>query len=356
VNGPPTFCSSGEGKGVEHDVQAELQRALAALRDGDVDAADAIVQQLLRVAPDDPAAHQLAAVIALQRGEFAEAARAATASLARRPDHAPTLVVAGRAARSADDLAGAAAFFARAVALAPERPDAAFLQCVTLLQLRDRQAANLLPQLLERFPTDAEGWLLVGDALQRAEQPEAALLAFSRAAQAAPSHVPHGRRGALLESLGRTAEAVGAYRAAIALAPENDEALFKLGVCLRRLGDRDGAAAALTRAAALGPANGDILFALGLLYQDQRDFAAAAGAYERALALRPAFAEAAVNLGICRQETGDLAAAKAAYGLALTLRPESFGRIAQALAAAPFGEVWLDVAALRDSLRGSLAR
>jgi tetratricopeptide (TPR) repeat protein len=331
-----------------HD--ADLQNALAALRAGDVDAADAIAQRLLRAAPDDPAAHQLAAVIALQRGEFQQAARAAAASLTRRPDHAPTLVVAGRAARSAGDLAGAAVFLARATALAPERPDAAFLHCVTLLELRDRQATTLLPQLLERFPADAEGWHLLGDALARAEQPEAALLAFTRAVQAAPSVALQLRRGALLESLGRNAEAVTAYRAAAALAPENNDALFKLGACLRRLGDRDGAAAALTRAAALAPANSDALFALGLLYQDRRDFAAAAGAYERALAVRPAFAEAAVNLGICRQETGDLAAAKAAYGIAMNVQPDTFGRIAQALAAAPVGEVWLDVMALRGSL------
>jgi tetratricopeptide (TPR) repeat protein len=335
-------------QGNVHD--ADLQNALAALRAGDVDTADAIAQRLLRATPDDPAAHQLAAVIALQRGAFQQAARAATASLTRRPDHAPTLVVAGRAARSAGDLAGAAAFFARATALAPERPDAAFLQCVTLLELRDRQATTLLPELLERFPADAEGWHLLGDALARAEQPEAALLAFTRAVQAAPSVALALRRGALLESLGRNAEAVAAYRAAVTFAPENADALFKLGVCLRRLGDRNGAAAALTRAAALAPANGDALFALGLLYQDQRDLAAAADAYERALAVRPAFAEAAVNLGICRQETGDLGAAKAAYRQALTVRPESFGRIAQALSAAPVGEVWLDVAALRGSL------
>jgi hypothetical protein len=45
-----------------------------------------------------------------------------------------------------------------------------------------------------------------------------------------------------------------------------------------------------------------------------------------------------------------MTAAKTAYRLALTLRPDTFGRVAQALAAAPTGEVWLDLAALRHSL------
>ena len=47
-----------------------------------------------------------------------------------------------------------------------------------------------------------------------------------------------------------------------------------------------------------------------------------------------------------------MAAAKTAYQLALRLQPDTFGRIAQALAAAPIGEVWLDIAALRGSLAG----
>ena len=47
-----------------------------------------------------------------------------------------------------------------------------------------------------------------------------------------------------------------------------------------------------------------------------------------------------------------MAAAKTAYRLALRLQPDTFGRIAQALAAAPIGEVWLDIAALRGSLAG----
>ena len=67
--------------------------------------------------------------------------RSAAVSLARRPDHVPTLVIAGRAALAGDDVAGAAVFFRRAAALAPERADAAFLTCVTLLELGDPEAS-----------------------------------------------------------------------------------------------------------------------------------------------------------------------------------------------------------------------
>jgi tetratricopeptide (TPR) repeat protein len=288
----------------------------------------------------------------LQRGDTGPAVLSAAASLARHPDHVPTLVIAGRAARASDDVAGAAAFFRRAAALAPDRADAAFLTCVTLLELGDPEAGTLLPLLLDRFPDDGEGWRLLGAALQRADQPAAALVAFTRATYTMPSLALHLRRGMLLESLGRLAEAADAYRAAADHASDSGEAMLKLGMCLRRMSDTERAAVALERAVALAPDNNDAWFAAGLVRQDQREFGSAADAYRHALELQPDLAEAAVNLGICHQENGDMAAAKTAYRLALKLRPGTFGRVAQALAAAPMGEVWLDLAALRHSLAG----
>jgi len=288
----------------------------------------------------------------LQRGDTGPAVLSAAASLARHPDHVPTLVIAGRAARASDDVAGAAAFFRRAAALAPDRADAAFLTCVTLLELGDPEAGTLLPLLLDRFPDDGEGWRLLGAALQRADQPAAALVAFTRATYTMPSLALHLRRGMLLESLGRLAEAADAYRAAADHASDSGEAMLKLGLCLRRMSDTERAAVALERAVALAPDNSDAWFAAGLVRQDQREFGSAADAYRRTLELQPDLAEAAVNLGICHQENRDMAAAKTAYRLALKLRPDTFGRVAQALAAAPMGEVWLDLAALRHSLAG----
>jgi predicted Zn-dependent protease len=80
--------------------EPDLSGALSALRAGDLDAADAIARRLLADTPNDPAVLQLAAVVALQRGELEQAARAASASLGRRPDHVPTLIIAGRLRRA----------------------------------------------------------------------------------------------------------------------------------------------------------------------------------------------------------------------------------------------------------------
>ena len=95
----------------------------------------------------------------------------------------------------------------------------------------------MLDGLLNRFPAHAAGWHELGLTLQRANQPEAALLALARAAKAAPSGPYRLREGAALQALGRIEEAIIALRAAIGLAPDLLEASLALAACLREAGD-----------------------------------------------------------------------------------------------------------------------
>jgi Flp pilus assembly protein TadD len=60
--------------------EPDLSAAFLALREDHLDAAEAIVRRLFENKPDDPAVHQLAAIIALRRGEFQQAAHSAAAS------------------------------------------------------------------------------------------------------------------------------------------------------------------------------------------------------------------------------------------------------------------------------------
>lgn len=194
------------------------------------------------------------------------------------------------------------------------------LACL-LLERADPEAAALLPAL-ERFPGFAPGWAALGGTLLRAGRAEAALLAFARAAAAAP-RLAAARRGeaAALAALGRTAEAAEAAARAATLAPEDAEAWF----------------------------------ALGSLRQDLGAPQAAAAAYAEALRLRPALHEAAFNLGVALCDAGALEAALDAFGAAFRSRPASFGRIAQALVSGPSGCLFLDPERLRAELVGRRA-
>ena len=124
------------------------------------------------------------------------------------------------------------------------------------------------------------------------------------------------------------------------------------GLALAANGDALAAARCLSQAVAWVPANVEAWFALALALHDLRELTGAEAALHRVLALVPPRAEVEVNLGVVLQDAGRIDEAMRAYGRAYRLNEDSFGRIAHALAAANVGRLWLDLDALRETLRG----
>jgi tetratricopeptide (TPR) repeat protein len=309
--------NAARGKGIPSPVLQQFQAALEHLNAGRVDRAAAIVEDLHRQAPHDPAVLQLAATVALRQGEPAHALDLAEQSLRRRPQHAPTLVLAARAAKAAGDARLAEATLKAAVAVAPGQAEAAFLLCEVLAERGAETLPGALADVAVRFPRLGGAWQQLGVALLRTGHVELGLAAFARAdASGPPGAQALLSRGLALRECNRLTEAGAALQMAV---------------------ERDGDA---------WPA----WFALGLTRQDLGDEAGAAAAYEAALLAKPDLAEAAVNLGIARQRLGDMDAALAAYRRAVRARPDSFARISQAITSAATGALWLDLEALRRSL------
>ncbi|MGE0725340.1 MAG: tetratricopeptide repeat protein, partial [Alphaproteobacteria bacterium] len=168
---------------------------------------------------------------------------------------------------------------------------------------------------------------------------------------------------------GRVDEAERGFRAILAAAPGNRDAMHGLGVALaaadrpeqamawldraiadgavpatwhanrgaalHRLG-RHGEAAAAYRAAIARGGEGSARMHVGLgdAAMAAREFAAARDAYARVVALSPEMVVAWNNLGNALQELGEIEPAIAAYGRALALRadlPETLTNLANAL-------------------------
>lgn len=228
-----------------------------------------------------------------------------------------------------------------------------FMTCIALLERGDPRANDTLHDLLRRFPHDAEGWYDIGMTLHRAGKFEAALVTFTRAAETVEHPRHEIARAASLRALDRLGEATDVLRKAGSRWPGNSDLALQLALNLHKLGELAAARAEFERILAANAASANsanLWFAYGLVCQDAHDTSAAITAYRRALDLSPELAEAYVNLGICLQQTGDITAAKAMFGRAMRLRSDTFGRIAQALSAAPRGELWLDPERLRQSL------
>ena len=238
----------------------------------------------------------------------------------------------------------------RASRLAPDRPEPAFLACVTLVEARNGKARSVLDDLLLRFPNFVDGWREIGEALRKAGQLKTAVLAFARAGESSADPMDFARLGAALQAVERPREAIVAFRQALAAAPNLVEARMALAACLRQTGELQAARAELERALTLRADDGRAWFALGLVCEDLRDTQGAIEAYRRSIEAMPDIPEAHVNLGLNLQNLGDLDAALDSYRRAMRLRPDTFGRIAQALTSAKKGRLWLNPARLRRLL------
>jgi predicted O-linked N-acetylglucosamine transferase (SPINDLY family) len=156
----------------------------------------------------------------------------------------------------------------------------------------------------------------------------------------------------LLESAGRTEEAIASYQTLLQLQPGMAENWNTLGNLLSAGNRFEESVAAYGEAIRLRPdfaeawSNlGDVLGGMGLVDD-------AIEACERAIAVRPAFAEAFNNLGNALRLRGRTGKAIAAYRRAIELNPtfvETFGNLANAMS--DQGDLREAVALYREGLR-----
>jgi serine/threonine-protein kinase len=120
---------------------------------------------------------------------------------------------------------------------------------------------------------------------------------------------------------GRWQEAVGYYRAALAVRPQAVAVYNNLGNALQAQGDLAGAIASHRQAIAIDPKDAHAHNNLGTALQAQGDLAGAIAQYQEAIALDPKDAGAHNNLGIALKAKGNLAGAMAEYKQAIVLDP-----------------------------------
>lgn len=118
--------------GAAASVEALLALAIRHVNAGQIDRARLLCEHAVQAHPPHPAVQQLLAVMALQRGDAAGATEFASASLALRPAHAPTVRVASDAwfqlsieRQARGDSAGEEHALRQVLALSPERAEAA---------------------------------------------------------------------------------------------------------------------------------------------------------------------------------------------------------------------------------------
>lgn len=195
---------------------------------GEARAADLAYARQMRALAGDPDTRRAAEALIAERPTEAEAILRAV--LARRPDDAITLWILAEAVSRAGRNAEAETLLGRCLELAPNFAAARYAYAM-VLNWRDRMAETLVQadQLLQADPANPIFLHLRASSLLRLGEDAAAADAYAAVVAAHPGQpLPWMSYGHALKTVGRQAEAIEAYRRAIALDVRLGEAWWSL--------------------------------------------------------------------------------------------------------------------------------
>ena len=178
----PVTAAAAADMGPTASVESLLALAINHVNAGQREQAKRLCALAQATHPAHPAVQQLLAVLALQDGDAPGARRHAEASLAQRPGHPPTLLLAGQAQHACGVLHAALQSFEQAAAAMPGDSHAWFQIALVRQDLRDLTGAeNALRRVLQLAPARADALVNLGIVLQERGQLDAALQAYGRA-------------------------------------------------------------------------------------------------------------------------------------------------------------------------------
>jgi tetratricopeptide (TPR) repeat protein len=249
----------------------------------------ALCGEVLARQPDNAEALNLAGVAAFQAGDAAEARSLLETAIAFRPGFADALNNLGNVLKATGDLAGAEARYREAAAAQPGNLDAEYNLGIAL---------------------EAQGRFAEAEASYRR------CIGFEPSSAAANFNL-----GNVLKALSRLEEARGAYRRSLDIHPGQAEALNNLGAVEMELDRLADAIHCFQGAIGENPGFADAHYNLGIALQDTDELEAAIKSYRKALDCDPSHAGAQTNIGYALNEMGRLDEAVKAYKRAIDMAP-----------------------------------
>lgn len=254
-------------------VQAEIERASAALTQGQFPECAAICAAIVARDAGNAVATHLLGLAIKETGDWAQGEQWLRLSVQLEPNRAEFHANLGNLLRRREKYRQAERSYRRALELAPGHRQARRSLALTLSDLRRfDESERVCRELIATEPKDAEAWVVLGMALS---------------------------------GLDRLGEAEQAYRRSLELDPANRIAHHNLGTLLQASDRPEAALAALRRAQSLGESGYELAFNLGRALFEMNEIEAAEREFERAATLRPTNIEAQLQLARVRYVLGD---------------------------------------------------
>ncbi len=284
---------------------ARLKLADSYFKSGHISKAKDQYRRLLDLQPDDPYALLGLARIAIDEGQWKEAAAYLNHAVNKNPEFG----VAHRL------LATVHEHFGRKEKMKQSLDRAA--QCT-----RFRPAPDPWIDSLNDLCYDVEQLLVLGSKAITELDIENAARFFNRARDLdAEDPRVHLSLGRLCFMTSQLKESRGFFLKAIELDPKSDEAYFQLGVISRREGDLAGAREMFQKALTFQPYNANVYNNLGVTLLEMGDLKGAKDALQKALEIYPEHINARYNLGLALWSLGKSGAAIREYRSIMKVKP-----------------------------------
>jgi protein O-GlcNAc transferase len=327
-------CPCGSGKKFKHccllkqtrgasSSQETLQRAVALHRQGHLERASALYQEVLRGDPNNADALHLLGLTADQQGRLEDATELIRQAIALNSDSADFRDSLGQALQRLGRLEEAGESYREALRLRPDGAEIHSRLGAVLQQQGDvplaiasyREALQLMPNfVVARFN--------LGTALQELARFDEAATQYREVLRLQPRYPEaHNNLGNVLRSQGDLVRAIAEYREALRLRPGYLVALNNLGTALVEQGDLTEAAIQFQEALQVKPEDPEVHVNLAKVLQQLGNLPGAIGHYQAALQWTPDNAEIHNNLGAGLHDLGHVPKAIEQYRETLRIKP-----------------------------------
>lgn len=223
---------------LEDITQSNLDQALAALRQGQLDKAESLYKMLLQQQPDHPDALNLLGVVRAQCNDLAGAAELISRATKLAPDNTSAHSNLGNVLKALGKSDQALESYDRALRQDPKDAETLNNRGALLDEMgRVQEALESYDQALVLAPQFVQALFNYGNTLLRLNRYEQALQAFDKALAIQPQ-LPEvwANRGNVLEALERPEDALKSYTRALVIRPDFAGVLNNRGGLLRKLG------------------------------------------------------------------------------------------------------------------------
>jgi predicted O-linked N-acetylglucosamine transferase (SPINDLY family) len=308
---------------MQNHIDQLIQQAFGYIQNGNFDASEPLLKNVIQLKPKDFNANNLLGVIYIEKGMPDECISHLKKALKIEPNNASANYNMANALMLKEQHSQALSFHTKATQLNPNDYWTNTNYGISLFKLNQLDKAKAVFQkAINLNPEIPGGWVNLANCLKALGQSSEALTHYERSLTLDPQYTEAWFNvGVILFELKRHEDAVAAFGQVVTLKPDHYEAWSKAGATLEKLKRYQEALTCYDKAINSSTQAPELIVSKGNILRQLKRFEEALDCYERALELLPNSAECLVNKGNLLVDLKHFDEAIVFYQNALALKP-----------------------------------